>query len=113
MHRIGACAAAALLLAGCAGLPQDAEEFRRAASADLLPKTKSIEVGRPFADVAAAWREKAKECLDVSVIATTKTITNYQEIIRTYHTTYKPTVVVTPQRAELHVQWRTKGELHV
>jgi hypothetical protein len=102
----------ALLLAGCAGLPQDADQFRRAASAAWLPKTRTLEVGRAFADVAATWREKAAECLEVSVTATTKTITNYQEIIRTYHTTYKSTVVVGAERAELQVQWRTRGELH-
>jgi len=103
------------LLAGCAALQpsQTAEEFRRAASAALLPRSGVIEVDRPLHDVAAAFAKKAPECLDGTVTATTKTITNYQEIIRTYVATYKPTVVVAPERVELHVQWHTKGEIHV
>jgi hypothetical protein len=106
---------AALQLAGCAALrpPQTAEEFRRVASAALLPRTGTIQVDRPLHDVAAAFGKMAPECLDGTVTATTKTITNYQEIIRTYVTTYKPRVVVAPERVELHVQWHTKGEIHV
>ena len=103
---------AVLLLGGCA-TQQNAEEFRRAASAALLPRTGTIEVDRPLQDVAAAFGKKAPECLAGTVTATTITITDFQEIIRTYVTTYKPTVLVTPDRVELHVQWRTRGEIHV
>ena len=106
---------AAVLLAGCAALqpPQTAEEFRREAAAALLPKTGTIEIDRPLQEVAAAFGRMAPECLDRTETATTKTITNYQEIIRTYVATYKPKVLTTPQRVELHVQWHTKGEIHV
>jgi hypothetical protein len=79
----------------------------------LLPRTGTIEVDRPLSEVAAAFAKKAPECLEGTVTATTKTITNYQEIIRTYVTTYKPRLLVTAQRVELHVQWHTKGEIHV
>jgi hypothetical protein len=108
-------AVAALLLAGCAALqpPQTAEEFRRSASGALLPRTGAILVERPLREVAAAFEKKAPECLDRTVTATTKTITNYQEIIRTYDTTYRQRVVASAERVELHVQWSTRGELHV
>ena len=105
--------AAALLLSGCAGQPQDAEAFRRATAGSWLPKASSLEVNRPFDQVSAAWREKAEPCLDQHVIATTKRITKFREIIREYDTTYKPTLVVTPERAVLRVQWHYVGELHV
>ena len=107
--------AALLVLGGCSTLqpPQTAEAFRREASGALLPRTGAVEVGRPFREVADALRRKAPECLDRTATATVKTITNYQEIIRTYVTTYTPTVVDTAQRIELHVQWRTQGEIHL
>ena len=107
--------AAALLLAGCTSLypPKSADEFRRAASASLLPKTGSLEVARPLPQVSDDLRKKSAECLDVSVTAVTKTITDFQEIIRTYYVTYKPTVVAAPERTELHVQWHTKGDIHL
>ena len=106
---------AALLLAGCASLfpPQSAEEFRRTASRALLPHTGALEIDRPLREVAAAFDKKAAECLDLTATATIVTITNYQEIIQTFVTTYKPRVVSTPERVELHVQWRTKGEINL
>jgi hypothetical protein len=108
-------AAAVLVLGGCASLepPQTAEAFRREAAGALLPRTGTVELGRPLREVADAFREKAPECLDRNATATIKTITNYQEIIRTYITTYTPTVVENAQRVELHVQWRTQGEIHL
>jgi hypothetical protein len=107
--------AASLLLAGCASLfpPQSAEEFRRTASRALLPHTGTLEVARPLGEVAAAFEKKAPECLDLTATATIITITNYQEIIQTFVTTYKPKVVASPERVELHVQWRTKGEINL
>ena len=108
---------AALLVAlgGCAMLqpPPTAEAFRREASAALLPRTGTLEVRRPLREIADAFRKKAPECLDLTATATVKTITDYQEIIRTYVTTYRPTVLESAQRVELHVQWRTQGEIHL
>ena len=99
--------AAALLLAGCTSLypPKSADEFRRAASASLLPKTGSLEVARPLPQVSDDLRKKSAECLDVSVTAVTKTITDFQEIIRTYYVTYKPTVVAAPERTRPRWYW--------
>jgi hypothetical protein len=111
--RASSLASALLALAGCASLspPQSAEEFRRSAARALLPRTGTLDVARPLREVAAAFETKAQECLDLTATATIVTITNYQEIIQTFVTTYKPTVVAAPERIELHVQWRTEGEI--
>ena len=106
---------AALLLGGCASLfpPQSPEEFRRTAARALLPWSGTVEVARPLREVAAAFEKKAPECLDLTATATIITITNYQEIIQTFVTTYKPTVVASAERVELRVQWRTLGEIRL
>ena len=97
---------AALLLAGCGTQqPQNAEEFRKAAPGTFLMGNETFEVGRPLRDVAAAWQRRAPECLNASVRTTSQTSTSYQVIT----TTYRPTVVVGKDRAELHVQRDFKG----
>lgn len=91
----------AALLAGCvSSLPQNAEEFRKAVPGAFMAKTETIEVARPFREVAANFQKRAPECLDVTVKTTSQTNMSYQVIV----TSYKPTVVVTKERAELHVQ---------
>lgn len=97
---------AALSLAGCATQqPQNAEEFRKAAPGAFLMGSETFEVNRPLSAVAAAWQRRAPECLNASVRTTSQTSTSYQVIT----TTYKPTVVVAKERAELHVQREFKG----
>jgi hypothetical protein len=99
--RAWAALAAATAIAGCAGqMPQTAEEFRKAAPGAFLMKTESYEVNRPLRQVAAAFQKRAPECLNVTVRTTSQTTTSYQVIV----TTYKPTVVVSNERAELHLQ---------
>ncbi len=91
----------AALLAGCvSSLPQNAEEFRKAVPGAFMAKTETIEVARPFREVAANFQKRAPECLDVTIKTTSQTNMSYQVIV----TAYKPTVVVTKERAELHVQ---------
>src|SRR5215475_10146883 len=89
-----------VLLSGCVSHPQTAEEFRRAVPTALTAGTETFEVNRPFRDVAATFRKKAPECLDVTIRTTSRANMSYQVIV----TEYKPTVVVTKERAELHVQ---------
>lgn len=97
---------AVLSLAGCATQqPQTAEEFRKAAPGAFLMGSETFEVNRPLRDVAATWQRRATECLNASVRTTSQTSTSYQVI----NTTYKPTVVVGKDRAELHVQREFKG----
>ena len=91
----------AVSLAGCVSqLPQTADEFRKAVPGAFMAKTETVEVARPFREVAANFRKRAPECLDVTVEMTSQTNMSYQHIV----TAYKPTVVVTKERAELHVQ---------
>jgi len=103
--------AAAALLGGCATkAPQSADEFRKEAPGAFLMKSETLEVARPFRDVAETFRRKAPECLRVAVRTTSSTSTSYQVI----DAEYKPTVIVNAQRAELHLQRKyTKGVVNV
>ena len=89
-----------VLLAACVQMPQNAEEFRKAVPGAMMTKTESYEVNRPVKDVAATFRRKAPECLKVAVRTVSQTTGSYQNIL----TEYTPTVIVTDQRTELHVQ---------
>jgi len=90
----------AVLLAGCASQPQTADEFRKAVPGAFMAKTETVEVAKPFREVAANFQKRAPECLNVTVETVSQTTTSYQVIVAAY----KPTVVVTGERAELHVQ---------
>lgn len=93
--------AAAALLGACATQqPQNAEEFRKAVPGAFMAGVEELTVERPLRDVAAAFQRRAPECLNVKVRTTSQTSTSYQVIV----TAYKPTVIVTRERAELHVQ---------
>ena len=100
-----------LLLTGCVtSHPQNAEEFRVAAPGAFMAMTETIEVDRAFRDVSATFRKKAPECLNVKVEMTEQSATSYHVVV----TAYKPTVMVSDQRAELHVQQKhEKGVLNV
>ena len=92
------------LLSGCAaisGHPQTAEEFRKAVPGAFLGKVESFEVDRPFPEVARTFRKRAPECLNVTIKTVSRTNMSYQVIV----TTYKPTVLVNGEKAELHVQF--------
>lgn len=92
------------LLQACGQMPQTAEEFRRAVPGAMMTKTETYEVNRPLREVAATFRRKAPECLNLQVRTVSRTATSYQNIL----TQYQATVVVTAQRAELHVQQEHK-----
>ncbi len=90
-------------LSGCvvlSGHPQTAEEFRKAVPGAFLGKVETFEVDRPFTDVASTFQKKAPECLHMTIKTTSKTNMSYQVIV----TTYNPTVLVTADKAELHLQ---------
>ena len=90
-----------VMLSGCVTHhPQTAEEFRKAVPGAFMGKVETFEVNRPFSDVAKTFQKKAPECLNVSVKTTSQTRQSYQVIV----TNYKPTVLVTEEKAELHVQ---------
>lgn len=94
-------AIAAILTSGCAiHHPQSAEEFRQAAPGAFMGKKETFEVNRAFKDVARTFQKKAPQCLNVRVKTVSQTTTSYQVLV----TKYKPTVLVSNQRAELHIQ---------
>jgi len=101
------------LLSGCAamsGHPQNAEEFRKAVPGAFMAGVESFEVDRPFSEVAETFQDKAPECLNVTIRTVSRTNMSYQVIV----TTYKPTVLVNGNKAELHVQFHhEQGVLNV
>jgi hypothetical protein len=104
LHAGTGLAAATLAIAACSPMPQTAEEFRKAVPGAVMAKTDSYEVNRSMKEVAATFRRKAPECLKVSVRTVSQTNMSYQNIL----TEYTPTVLVNPERAELHLQQHHK-----
>jgi hypothetical protein len=104
MQGIHAVVLASVLLAACVQMPQTAEEFRKAVPGAMMTKTETYDVSRGMKDVAATFRRRAPECLNIAVRTVSQTSTSYQNIL----TEYKPTVVVSAERAELHVQQHHK-----
>jgi hypothetical protein len=102
----GATLAAAVLF-GCAGNPQTPDEFRKTVPGSMTGKLVTFEAARPFREVAKTFQARGPECLNVR--------------IRQYHQTgtaswmtnavYKPTVLVTDRRAELHLQMHYDGQM--
>ncbi|HSA61461.1 MAG TPA: hypothetical protein VLE03_04415 [Nitrospiraceae bacterium] len=89
-----------LALCGCVSHPQTAEEFRKAVPAAFSAKVETFEVERPFGQVASTFQKMGPSCLSKTIKTTSQTTTSYQVIV----TTYKPTVMVTGKKAELHHQ---------
>ena len=96
---------AALALAGCVDFPQNAQQFRDQVPGATFGQKQTFEAKRPLREVARTFQAKAPECLNVSVRTISQTSTSYQNIL----TTYKPTVLVSAQKAELHVQRHYQG----
>lgn len=88
-------------LSGCISHPQSAEEFRKAVPGAFTAKVETFEVDRPFSEVAGTFQKMGPNCLSKTIKTTSQTNMSYQVIV----TTYKPTVVVTGKKAELHVQF--------
>ena len=90
-----------LVFSGCVtSHPQTAEEFRIAVPGAFMAKVETFEVDRPFSKVAKTFQKMGPECLNVTVTTESRTNMSYQKII----TEYKPTVLVTAEKVELHVQ---------
>jgi hypothetical protein len=103
-------AALAALLAGCSTqLPQNAQEFRQQIPTAFMGKVQTIEAKRPYREVAKTFQAKAPECLNVSVRTVEHSATYHSNILATY----KPTVIVTDRKAEVHVQRTLKGNVIV
>ena len=89
-----------LALSGCVSHPQTAEEFRKAVPGAFSATVETFEVDRPFNQVANTFQKMGPNCLSKTIKTTSQTNMSYQVIV----TTYKPTVLVTANKAELHVQ---------
>ena len=90
-----------LALFGCISHPQTAEDFRKAVPGAFSAKVETFEVDRPFSQVASTFQKMGPNCLSKTIKTTSRTNMSYQVIV----TTYKPTVLVTGKKAELHVQF--------
>lgn len=101
------------VLTGCGTMPLTADEFRKAVPGALTGKVETFEVDRPFHAVAETFRKKAPECLNKTVTTTSTTPGQYGPVVSTYTVTYKPTVLVTKKKAELHVQHHTDNTVKV
>ena len=87
-------------LSGCVSHPQTAEEFRKAVPGALSGHVETFEVDRPLSQVANTFQKMGPNCLAKRIQTTSVSSMSYQVIV----TTYRPTVLVTPKKAELHVQ---------
>ncbi len=90
----------ALLLTGCISHPQTAQEFRVAIPDAFMAEVETIEVNRPFTEVATTFKKKAPQCLDVRIKTVSQSNTSYEVLIAQYH----PTVIVGSKKAEIHLQ---------
>jgi len=99
VRAFGVCTALAALSA-CGSMPQTAQEFREAIPTAFTGEVQHFEANRPFREVARTFQAKAPECLNVSVRTVSQTGTSYQNIVAVY----RPTVLVSDKKAELHVQ---------
>ena len=89
------------LLSGCAGhMPQTADEFRQGLPGAFLGKVEKFEVDRAYTEVGKSFQKMAPQCLDVRIKTTSQTNTSYQVIV----TKWNPTVRISGQKAELHIQ---------
>ena len=104
------CLPLVVALAACGSMPQTAQEFREAIPTAFMGEVQHFEANRPFRDVARTFQSKAPECLNVSVRTVSQTGTSYQNIVAVY----RPTVLVSDKKAELHVQRKyEKGVVNV
>lgn len=95
------CFVVSVFISGCAiKHPQSAAEFRLAAPGAFMAKTESYVVKQPLNAVARAFKKQAPKCLDARIRTESRTSTSYQVIV----TKYNPTVVVSKNKAELHLQ---------
>jgi hypothetical protein len=101
------------VLTGCGTMPLTADEFRKAVPGALTAKVETFDVNRPFSAVARTFKKKGPECLNKTVTTTSTTPGKYGPVVSTYTVTYKPTVLVTKKKAELHVQQHTDNTLKV
>ena len=80
--------------------PQNANEFRQQLPGSYMGSVQTFETNRSLRDIARTFQSRAPECLSVKVRTVSQGPGHYQNIVAAY----KPTVVVTEKRAEIHLQ---------
>lgn len=99
------------LTTGCVmftGMPMTPEAFREAVRGGaMFTEVKHFEAERSYPRVKNTLAKKAHECFNVVVETTSSTRMSYQR----YKNTYTPTVVASPERAELYLQQKTEGAI--
>lgn len=103
------------MLSACVAVPLTPAEHRdagRSGKKILIAQytSESFEVRRPFADVARNFERKASECLKGSMASVTRPNIGFGQTTNVYGQ-LKPTVLISPQKAELHFQAKFKGEV--
>lgn len=101
------------LLTGCGTMPLTADEFRKAVPGAYSAKVETFDVNRSFRAVAKTFEKMAPKCLNKTVTTTSSTPGTYGPVASTFTVTYKPTVVVTKEKVELHVQHHTDNAMKV
>lgn len=101
------------VLTGCGTMPLTADEFRKAVPASMTAEVETFEVNRPFNAVAETFKKRAPECLNKTVTTTSSTPGKYGPVVSRYTVTYKPTVLLTNKKVELHVQHHTDNAMKV
>jgi hypothetical protein len=108
--KLALCAAVAALLGGCFTIPMTANEFRDAISQKYPANMETYEVSRPVAEVGRSFQKKAAECLNYQLTSTEKPYIGFGSSTKVYAIA-KPTVLVSPAKAELHFQVKSIGNI--
>lgn len=98
---------------GCAvKQAMNAEEFRKMAPESMFGKTKTVEVKQPLFKIARAFQAKAPKCLDITLKRSSCVSTGYGGTsCSTSLMDYNPTVKVSKQRVELHLQMNMENAI--
>ena len=80
--------------------PQSAEEFRQAVPTAFMAGVETFEANRSFKEVSATFQKKAPQCLNIKTESVTQSSTSYHRVV----TAYKPSVFISANKAELHLQ---------
>lgn len=90
--------------------PLTADAFRLATPTAFLAEKESYVVKRSFNNVTKTFKKQAKKCLSARVRTESRTNMSYQVIV----TKYNPTVIVSKNRTELHLQQlHEKGVMNI
>jgi len=101
---------AAVALAGCGSNPMTPEEYRDAIRKHSLGKVETFEVKRSLSEVARTFQKKAPECLNFKLTSTQTPTIGFGSSTRVYAIA-KPTVLVSGNKAELHFQVKSIGNM--